>query len=281
MYESFFGLREMPFALTPNTRFFVAASSHREALELLTVGLAQGEGFLKISGEVGTGKTMLCRMLLNHLEGEAITAYLPNPQLSPRGLYQALADELDIAGGHQGNTHLILRRITRSLIQKTGQGQRVVLVIDEAQAMAPATLEALRLLTNLETESRKLLQVVLFGQPELDRVLDRDQLRQLKQRISFSCRLAALTRDSVDAYLAYRMQQAGYNGEPVFTAAAIRAITRASRGIPRLINLLAHKSLLAAWGRGDYKVGRWHARRATRDTESARPPGLLGWGILS
>ena len=277
MYESFFGLQEAPFSLTPNTRYFLQTRSHQDALELLVVALQQAEGFIKVSGEVGTGKTLLCRMLLNHLEGEALTAYLPNPQLPPDALYVALADELGIALEDTANLHRILGQINRFLICEAAANRRVILVIDEAQAMPEVTLEALRLLTNLETESRKLLQVVLFGQPELDHLLTRDGLRQLKQRISFQYRLQPLDRQAVSQYLDFRLLQAGYNGSSLFHPAAVRRIAKSSGGIPRLINILAHKSLLAAWGRGDPGVTRWHVAQAVRDTESARPLGWFGW----
>lgn len=276
MYESHFGLQEVPFALTPNTRYFLKAKSHSDALELLLVALREREGFIKITGEVGTGKTLLCRLLLNALEGQATTAYIPNPSLSPENLYEAVADELGVAVSDTGNTHRVLKALSRRLIELAGEGRQVVLVIDEAQAMPEATIEALRLLTNLETESIRLLQVVLFGQPELDTLLNQDSLRQLKQRITFQYRLAPLDRASVAQYLRHRLAQAGYNGDELFAPAALNVITRASGGIPRLLNILAHKSLLAAWGRGDRKVGRWHVLQAVRDTDSAHSLGLLG-----
>ncbi|WP_413468784.1 ExeA family protein [Marinobacter sp.] len=276
MYESHFGLQEVPFALTPNTRYFLKAKSHSDALELLLVALREREGFIKITGEVGTGKTLLCRLLLNALEGQATTAYIPNPSLTPENLYEAVVDELGVTVSDADNTHRVLKALTQRLVQLVGEGQQVVLVIDEAQAMPEATIEALRLLTNLETESTRLLQVVLFGQPELDTLLNQASLRQLKQRITFQYRLAPLDRASVAQYLRHRLAQAGYNGDELFAPAALKVITRASGGIPRLLNILAHKSLLAAWGRGDQKVGRWHVLQAVRDTESARPLGLLG-----
>lgn len=276
MYESHFGLQEVPFALTPNTRYFLKAKSHSDALELLLVALREREGFIKITGEVGTGKTLLCRLLLNALESEATTAYIPNPSLTPENLYEAVADELGAELTDADNTHRVLKALTQRLIELVGEGRQVVLVIDEAQAMPEATIEALRLLTNLETESTRLLQVVLFGQPELDILLNQDSLRQLKQRITFQYRLAPLDRTSVAQYLRHRLAQAGYNGDELFAPAALKVITRASGGIPRLLNILAHKSLLAAWGRGDQTVGRWHVLQAVRDTESAQPLGLLG-----
>lgn len=276
MYEAHFGLQEAPFALTPNTRYFLKSRSHSDALELLLVALREREGFIKITGEVGTGKTLLCRMLLNALEHDATTAYIPNPSLTPENLYEAVADELGVVISDHGNTHRILKALTERLIALAAEGRQVVLVIDEAQAMPEATIEALRLLTNLETENARLLQVVLFGQPELDTLLNRPSLRQLKQRITFHYRLSPLDKASVAQYLRHRLARAGYNGGELFAPPALRLITRASGGIPRLLNILAHKSLLAAWGRGDGQVGRWHVRQAIRDTESAYSPGWFG-----
>ncbi len=276
MYEAHFGLQEAPFALTPNTRYFLKSRSHSDALELLLVALREREGFIKITGEVGTGKTLLCRMLLNALERDATTAYIPNPSLTPENLYEAVADELGVVVGDHDNTHRILKALTERLIGLAADGQQVVLVIDEAQAMPEPTIEALRLLTNLETENARLLQVVLFGQPELDTLMNRPSLRQLKQRITFQYRLSPLDKASVAQYLRHRLAQAGYNGGELFAPIALRLITRASGGIPRLLNILAHKSLLAAWGRGDVQVGRWHVKQAIRDTESAYGTGWFG-----
>lgn len=275
MYEAHFGLQEAPFALTPNTRYFLRARSHNDALELLLVALREREGFIKITGEVGTGKTLLCRLLLNELDGDTTTAYIPNPALTPETLYEAVAEELGVDVANCGNTHQILKALNARLIALAMDQRRVVLVIDEAQAMPEPTIEALRLLTNLETESTRLLQVVLFGQPELDTLLQRDSLRQLRQRITFQYRLAPLDRMSVAQYMRHRLAQAGYNGGELFAPSALRLITRSSGGIPRLVNILAHKALLAAWGRGDQQVGRWHVMQAIRDTESAQTPGLL------
>ena len=278
MYLSFFGLDEAPFSLTPNTRYFLRAESHAQALELLLVALREQEGFIKVSGEVGTGKTLLCRLLLNKLPAEVKTAYLPNPQLAPTGLFQALADELGLTLTDAENTHRALSSLQRNLVDTAAHGYSVVLVIDEAQAMPEETLEALRLLTNLETESRKLIQVVLFGQPELDALLEKDSLRQLKQRITFQCRLNTLNKAAVDAYLQHRLAQAGFNGGRLFRPGAVRLIAKSSGGTPRLINILAHKALIAAYGQGVREITRSHAKQAIRDTDSARQPnGLGGW----
>ncbi|MBY6195412.1 AAA family ATPase [Marinobacter hydrocarbonoclasticus] len=276
MYESHFGLQEAPFALTPNTRYFLRAPSHSDALELLLVALRQREGFIKVTGEVGTGKTLLCRLLLNELDKEACTAYVPNPNLPPDTLYEAVAEELGVDVAVCANVHQILKALNERLIALAMDQKPVVLVIDEAQAMPEETIEALRLLTNLETESTRLLQIVLFGQPELDTTLSKDSLRQLRQRITFQTRLQPLNRDSVSQYLRHRLSQAGYNGSDLFAPAALRVIWRASGGIPRLVNVLAHKAMLAAWGQGDRLVNRRHALLAVRDTESARSLGLFG-----
>ncbi|BFN15400.1 ExeA family protein [Marinobacter sp. RI1] len=276
MYQSHFGLQEAPFALTPNTRYFLRAPSHSDALELLLVALRQREGFIKVTGEVGTGKTLLCRLLLNELDKEACTAYVPNPNLPPDTLYEAVAEELGVDVAVCANVHQILKALNEKLIALAMVQKPVVLVIDEAQAMPEETIEALRLLTNLETESTRLLQIVLFGQPELDTTLSKDSLRQLRQRITFQTRLQPLNRDSVGQYLRHRLSQAGYNGSDLFAPAALRVIWRASGGIPRLVNVLAHKAMLAAWGQGDRLVNRRHALLAVRDTESARSLGLFG-----
>lgn len=276
MYQSHFGLQEAPFALTPNTRYFLRAPSHSDALELLLVALRQREGFIKVTGEVGTGKTLLCRLLLNELDRDACTAYVPNPNLPPDTLYEAVAEELGVDVAVCANVHQILKALNERLIALAMDQKPVVLVIDEAQAMPEETIEALRLLTNLETESTRLMQIVLFGQPELDTTLSKDSLRQLRQRITFQTRLQPLNRDSVSQYLRHRLSQAGYNGSDLFAPAALRVIWRASGGIPRLVNVLAHKAMLAAWGQGDRLVNRRHALLAVRDTESARSLGLFG-----
>ncbi|WP_289102979.1 AAA family ATPase [uncultured Marinobacter sp.] len=276
MYQSHFGLQEAPFALTPNTRYFLRAPSHSEALELLLVALREREGFIKVTGEVGTGKTLLCRLLLNELDKDACTAYVPNPGLPPETLYEAVAEELGVDVSQCANMHQVLKALNQRLIELAMEQRPAVLVIDEAQAMPEATIEALRLLTNLETESTRLLQVVLFGQPELDTMLAKDSLRQLRQRITFQTRLQPLSRDAVGQYLRHRLAQAGHNGADLFTSGALKVLWRASGGIPRLVNILAHKALLAAWGQGDRQVARKHVLQAVRDTESARAVGWLG-----
>ena len=271
MYEAHFGFRELPFTLTPNTHFFLNAASHQRAFDTVRVALESLEGFIKVVGEVGTGKTLLCRALLGALKDPFYTAYVPNPCLEPLDLYCTLARELGLDVEDLTRAHSVLDRIQQRLIELAAEGRQVVLFVDEAQALPESTMEAVRLLTNLETESRKLLQVVLFGQPELDVLLNQPHLRQLKQRITFQERLQPLTPDEVAQYIRHRVGAAGYNGPELFDRRALRAVAVSSRGIPRLVNILCHKSLLAAYGDGARSVGRPHVKRAVADTESAWP----------
>lgn len=273
MYLDHFGLTELPFGITPDTSYTVITRSHQEALNTLLVALNSGEGFIKITGEVGSGKTLLCRRLLQALPADSVSAYLPNPYLAPRTLLLALAEELQLNVSAESDDYHLLQSINHALMAHAAANRQVVVCIDEAQAMPLETLESLRLLSNLETEKRKLLQIVLFGQPELDDRLAEPSVRQLKQRIAFHYRLLALDRSEVGKYLAHRLRVAGYRGEEVFGQPAIRCLHRASRGTPRLLNILAHKALLAVFGEGRHSVRVRDVRQAAADTESAGSPG--------
>jgi MSHA biogenesis protein MshM len=282
MYLSHFGLQEAPFSLTPNTGFYYGLPPHEEALQVLNWALTQGEGFIKVTGEVGTGKTLLCRKLLSELGSEACPvrlAWLPNPHLTPAELRIALALELGLAVRDQSELDLT-DRIHRHLISLHQQGSRVVVLIDEAQALPDETLEAIRLFGNLETESSKLLQIVLFGQPELDARLAKPHLRQLRQRIGFSYCLRPLRFDETRAYLEHRLQVSGYRGAPLFASSAMRRLWRASRGIPRLINVLAQKCLMLAYGQGARQIDSRLVRLAIRDTEDASRLAPWRWWPL-
>ena len=272
MYEEHFGLSQLPFTLTPNTEFYLNARSHQQAFNLLTVALGTAEGFIKIVGEVGTGKTMLCRYLLNNLDEHYSTAYIPNPYLSPSELYYALADELGVDMSGVENQHAISKRINQKLVELVGAGKQVVLVVDEAQTMPLETMEALRLITNLETEKTKLLQIVLFGQPELDVILSNPMLRQLRQRITFDYNLQPLTLEGASNYVQHRINVAGYNGESLVTRRALKTLYLASGGVPRLINILCHKALMSAYGKGDREVGKVHLLAAIDDTAGVKRP---------
>ncbi len=279
MFARHYGLHESPFALTPDTGYFFMHRGQRDALNVILIALHADEGLLKVVGEVGTGKTLLCRKLLNTLDGGFYTAYLPNPALSPTMLRRALAHELAIELPADGGQHCLTELIYKRLIELAGAGRRVVVLVDEAQAMPAESLEALRLLTNLETEKQKLLQIVLFGQPELDERLARPALRQVRQRIAFSYRLEPLGRDELAAYIAHRLVKAGYQGSPLFIPAAVAAVYAASRGVPRLINLICNKALLLAYGKGDHVVRRRYVRQAALDTEGV--PGTARRGTAS
>lgn len=277
MYLKHFGLREPPFGITPDTSFTYSLHSHQEALNTLLLALSEGEGFVKITGEVGTGKTLLCRRLLQALGDGWVTAYLPNPNLDAATLLLALAEELSIKEPAGLDQYHLLREINRALLDFARARKRVAVLIDEAQAMPVETLEALRLLSNLETEKRKLLQIVLFGQPELNEKLGRPEIRQLLQRIAFHYRLSGLKKGELGNYVAHRLRVAGYLGEGLFSDGALRALHRASGGTPRLVNILAHKAMMSVYGEGRQTVKVRHVRLARRDTEGAKRVGWL-WG---
>lgn len=276
MYQQHFGIRELPFNLSPDTSYYYNYASHQEALNVLLIALNNGEGFVKVTGEVGTGKTLLCRKLLNTLDDNYVTTYIPNPTLSPIELREALADELGIRYEKDLPPHRLLKLIYARLATYTSKGKRVVLMIDEAQAMPASTLEALRLLTNLETEKRKLLQVILFGQQELDDNLNAPSARQLKQRITFTYHLRPINPEDVAGYLYHRLNQAGYNRTDLFSHSSVKLLAKASHGVPRVINILAHKAMMSAYGQGLYRVERKHVRDAVKDTQQ---PKLLEQGM--
>lgn len=287
MYLEHFKLSKAPFTLTPNTEFFCELPSHLEALNVLVLSLAQGEGFIKIVGEVGTGKTLLCRLLLNHLTEEYITAYIPNPDQTADGLRFSVACELGLQPDEHWTPYQLLDAINQRLLELHRSGKKTVLIIDEAQALPEACLEAVRLLTNLETEERKLLQVVLFAQPEIEAKLEQTGLRQLKQRITFSYDLQPLARHELDKYLNHRLARAGYTYGCIFTQSAKRRLYRASQGLPRILNILCHKSLLVAYGQGKTLVDGRAVNRAIADTESSIRTGwistfmyYLGVGVI-
>jgi MSHA biogenesis protein MshM len=269
LYLQHFGLREAPFGITPDTSFFYACASSQEALNTLIVAVANGEGFIKITGEVGTGKTLLCRKFLATLDDSWASAYIPNPNLEPKTLLLALAEELGVRLDNSLDEHHLLKSLNLALLDFARRKKRVVVCLDEAQAMPLESLETLRLLTNLETEKRKLAQVILFGQPELDDRLSQESIRQLRQRITFQHHMGVLTRPETEHYLAHRLAIAGYSGDRVFDRAAVNAIFRASRGLPRLTNILANKALMLAYGEGTRSVSGRLARYAVADTPAS------------
>lgn len=276
MYLEHFGLSVFPFGITPDTEFLFSTTAHQEAFNALLVATQNGEGFIKITGEVGTGKTLLCRRFINAMASTtAVTAYLPNPQLEPRPLLLAIAEELGIDLAKFDYQFHLVKSLNEALLEFAHSGRRVIVCIDEAQAIPIETLDYLRLLSNLETEKVKLIQVVLFGQPELDAHLDNPAIRQLRQRIITEYRLTGLTRAEVEHYLAHRARVAGYRGNGLFNRTSVRRLHKASDGVPRVLNILAHKSLMAAFGSGRSCVEGQHVLQAAGD--SARIARRIGW----
>ncbi len=272
MYLDHFGLAEMPFGITPDTSFTFVSQAHQEALATLLLALETGEGFVKVTGEVGTGKTLLARTLLEALQGRAVTAYVPNPNLTARELLRVLASELSLEFNRRAATRDLYEAVEAALLMHAQAGRRVVLVIDEAQALPQPTLEGLRLLSNLETGKRKLLQVAFFGQPELDDRLAQPACRSLASRIAFAAQLGALDGADFERYLHHRLRIAGWRGPPLFTRPAAWLLGWASRGIPRRANILAHKGLMLAYGGGHYRVGLREAWTALRDDRRTLRP---------
>ncbi len=278
MYTAFYGLREKPFALSPNPRYLYLAESHREALAHLLYGLEQGEGFIVISGEVGTGKTTICRSLLERLGGESEVAFLFNPSRNANELLQSINEELGLPADGLSRRE-ILSRLNHFLLEKKRESRRVILIIDEAQNLSPSTLEQVRLLSNLETASSKLIQIILLGQPELDEKLDSDELRQLRQRISVRWCLEPLPQPDTFAYVCHRLRVAAGAEREVFADAALREIHRRTGGVPRLINLLCDRVLLAGYAAQAHRIGPTLVRQAAAELPAMTARGAEPRGV--
>ncbi len=264
MYLNHFGLREAPFRITPHTDFFFSGGNRGPILDALEYAALHEEGIIKVTGAVGSGKTMLCRMLFEQLPPHVVSVYLSSTSLSREEILNSIADDLGIQAERGRNTALV-RALQEHLIALYREGKRVVLLIDEAHALPLETLEEIRLLSNLESSRHKLLQIVLFGQEELDEALRLPQMRQLRERITQSFVLLPLPDGDVPAYLNYRLHAAGYQGGQIFSPGAIKRIARASYGLTRRINILADKCLLAAYTDGSNSVSPRHARLAVQD----------------
>jgi len=274
MYLSHFGLNEAPFRITPHTEFFFSGANRGATLEALLYAITHDEGIVKVTGEVGSGKTMLCRVLVERLPKSVETIYLANPSLSRDEILHVIAADLQVESRGERVT-ILLRSLQERLIKLYAAGRRVVVLIDEAHAMPIETLEEIRLLSNLESNRHKLLQIVLFGQPELDQHLALPNMRQLKERITHGFTLEPLVRSDVESYVDFRMRAAGYRGPSVFAPPAMKLIAHSSQGLTRRINILADKSLLAAFADGTHQITAKHARAAMRDSEfGRRRPGL-------
>lgn len=256
MYTSFFGLGEKPFAITPDPRYLFMSERHAEALAHLLYGINEAGGFIQLTGEVGTGKTTIVRSLLERMPGHADVAVILNPQLTPLQFVLTICEELGIFVRDDDTNSLkdLVDILNKRLLEAHAKGRRVVVIVDEAQNLSPQTLEQVRLLTNLETASQKLLQIILIGQPELREVLARVELRQLAQRITGRYHLAPLTRSETASYVNHRLRVAGASGE-IFTAAALREVHRLSEGVPRIINVICDRALLGAFTQEQHHIG--------------------------
>jgi MSHA biogenesis protein MshM len=266
MYLEHFGLDEPPFRITPHTDFFFDGADRGTTLEGLLYAVQYDEGIVKVSGEVGSGKTMLCRVLMERLPENVETIYLANPSLTRDEILRAIADDLKIETTGD-SARVLMRELQDHLIASHASGRRVVILIDEAHAMPEDSLEQVRLLSNLETSRHKLLQIVLFGQPELDQMLAATSMRQLRDRITHSFRMRPLTEDEVSRYVTFRLRAAGYRGPDLFTAKAIALMTRSSGGLTRRINILADKALLSAFAADTHAVDEKQVQRAVADSE--------------
>jgi MSHA biogenesis protein MshM len=267
MYYAFFGLTQAPFKITPDTDFFFEGGNRGAVLEALIYAIGQGEGIIKVTGEVGSGKTMLCRVLQARLPKSVETVYLANPSVSPQEILHAIAFELQLPIARDAGRLVVMHALNEYLLAHHADGRQVVIFVEESQSMPLATLEEIRLLSNLETKQHKLLQIVLFGQPELDENLRKSEIRQLRERITHSFSLGPLKADEVRAYLTFRLRAAGYHGPDLFSPVIIRYMTQATGGLTRRINIVADKSMLAAFAENTHNLSLKHVRAAVQDSE--------------
>ncbi len=269
MYQSYYGLTELPFHITPDPKFLYLSPTHQEALQHLKYGVFEKKGFIVLIGEVGCGKTTLCRQFLNEVEqdGRFDVALILNPSVNEAQMLRAILAELGEAPMHHEQPDL-LGQLNRVLLQRIGEGREILLVIDEAQNLSFAVLEQIRLLSNLETDKHKLLQILLMCQPDLNDVLARPALRQLRQRVLVHYELKPLNRDDLVHYVQHRLTRAGSQGRPWFSSWALRAVHRHSRGVPRVANNLCDKALLAAFIRESDEVSWRDVRRAIKDLKN-------------
>ena len=268
MYQSFYGFREMPFNITPDPRFLYLSPTHQEALQHLKYGVGEKKGFIVLVGEVGCGKTTLCRRFLNELDPTHYdTALILNPRVTETQMLKAILTELGETKLARSQ-HDLVAQMNRVLLDRIEKGRDIVLIIDEAQNLSNNVLEQIRLLSNLETDKQKLLQIVLLGQPELKVVLAQAELRQLRQRILVHYELHPLAATDIGHYIQHRLSLAGGSGRPGFTTWAMRALHRGSGGIPRVLNNLCDKAMLSAFIRESDEVNYWDVRRAVRDMKN-------------
>ncbi len=267
MYYPHFGLKEPPFKITPNTDFFFSGGNRGAVLDALIYAIVNGEGIIKVVGEVGSGKTMLCRMLQTILPEKVESIYLANPSVAPEDVLDAIAFELQLKIPKNADRLKVMQILQAHLLKRHAEGRQVVIFVEEAQGMPLATLEEIRLLSNLETKQDKLLQIVLFGQPELDVNLNETHIRQLRERITHSFHLGPLQTKDIAEYLIFRLRAAGYHGPHLFTDSAIKKLSSAAEGLVRRVNILADKALLAAFAENAFQVTPKHVKAAIQDSE--------------
>lgn len=288
MYYDHFGLKEPPFKITPNTEVFYTGGNRGAVLDALLYAILNGEGIIKVVGEVGSGKTMLCRMLQTVLPERIESIYLANPSVAPEDVLHAIAFELQLKLPKNADRLKVMQVLQNHLLARHAAGKQVVIFVEEAQGMPLATLEEIRLLSNLETKHDKLLQIVLFGQPELDENLNQSNIRQLRERITHSFNLMPLSSKEIGEYLIFRLRSSGYFGPPLFNAAAVKKLANAANGLVRRVNILADKALLAAYSENQYQVTAKHVQAAIADSEfgleksrqQAKKSQVLLWAAL-
>jgi type II secretory pathway predicted ATPase ExeA len=282
MYYKHFGLTQPPFRITPDTDFFFEGGNRGAILEALVYAITQGEGIVKVVGEVGSGKTMLCRVLQSRLPGSIETVYLANPSVSPEEILHAIAFELQLPLPREAGRLEVMHALNEYLLARHEEGRQVVVFVEESQSMPIGTLEEIRLLSNLETRRHKLLQIILFGQPELDDNLRKPEIRQLRERITNSFSLAPLNADEIREYLTFRLRAAGYHGPDLFSERVIRYIWRITGGLTRRVNIVADKALLAAYAANTHNVNLKHVKAAAADSEFHAAPRRPGhWPLRS
>ena len=273
MYLEHFGLDRPPFRITPDTSLFYEGSKRGAALEALVYAIKSGEGIIKVVGEVGSGKTMLCRMLEVRLSGIVDVVYIANPSLSPDNILHVIAHELHLDVSNKDSKLDVMQKLQAYLLRKHADNRQVVVFVEEAQSMPVETLEEIRLLSNLETDKHKLLQMVLFGQPELDEKLAQPRIRQLKERITHSFHLDPFPPEDTLDYLNFRLRAVGYRGPSLFNQRTANAVEKYSSGLSRRINIIADKALMASFSEGSHEVSAGHVATAARDSDFTRPPG--------
>ena len=289
MYQQHFGLNDLPFSLQAEASYFVNVKGHTEALKMLLLGLSHTDGFMKVTGEVGTGKTFLCNKLRKTLNNKYVTIYLSTPCVSEMDLFFNMARVLKLEDYHDLPRYQLIEKIANTLIQFNESDRRVLFLLDEAQTMDETALEALRLLNYYQSERQGLFDIILFGQPELDIKLANPMLRSLAQRIVFSYHLHPLSFSGVQQYIRARLRTAGYHKKIPFTFPALFAMYRASRGFPRMINVLCHKAMLVSYREGEDKVSLKRMQEAILNTQSyaCSTPQYhawwlgLGWGFAT